>query len=307
MMGHEANAWTRLGTNLEGSSHRGREILEHSELLGWNVRKESLITSSSGLVDPDHFAVVRDHPLLGVDEILGVVGKRYQVVPNDGMVNVLSEIESWDEYVPAAAGSMREGRIVFVTYRLDVALSVSGVEDVDVYLSVLMSHDGSLPATIMVTPVDHASGALLNPDMYSGVVTPVTKTRTMPVTEGDAEAFANRARENIRTYVDRFENWSKGLPACISSLEVFEILEDLFGTESKTAGWETRARERVDTIMREFPPGTVINPWEVFLAVCRYQDFLREVRPREALEHDQARAVGAIFDTKIKTKTFDAL
>src|SRR5699024_2486392 len=105
------------------------------------------------LAVPDAYATVRTHPETGRPDVLGVVGARYQPFPNEQLTGTLDAIvdESGAHY--ETAGSLRQGREVFVTIPLPQTMTVPGTDELDLYSAALNSHDGSTAMRLLVSPV----------------------------------------------------------------------------------------------------------------------------------------------------------
>ncbi|GGM73662.1 hypothetical protein GCM10012275_50500 [Longimycelium tulufanense] len=153
-------AWHQLGT-VTPYGLSAREVMEVAHLGGWNVRKIRLMgyeQAGSGIQTVPvrgQFAVVRDHPITGEMESLGdaVVGAGYRHIQNEEHAEFLDVLvrEAGAEF--ETAGSLRRGRQVFVTMKLPEGLRVAGVDDFDLYVAALNSHDGTSAFRVLITPV----------------------------------------------------------------------------------------------------------------------------------------------------------
>lgn len=104
------------------------------------------------LTVPDKFATVRTNPFTGQPEVLGVVGRDYTVVQNDANAAFLNALVDESGAHFETAGSLRDGRQVFITMKAPEGLLIGGQDAVDQYLVATNSHDGTKAFSVMVTP-----------------------------------------------------------------------------------------------------------------------------------------------------------
>lgn len=150
------DAWHRLGI-VTDSAMNAREALEAANLANWNVRKEALqVACEDGgrPLDVDSaFATVRTSPWTQKPEVLGTIGKLYRPIQNEEHCELLDTLVDESGAHFETAGSLRGGREVFLTMKLPEHLRVGGVDDLDMYIAALNSHDGSGSFRFLVTPV----------------------------------------------------------------------------------------------------------------------------------------------------------
>lgn len=155
------DAWHRLGQSVNHTM-TAREALEAAHLAGWNVRKMPLqvalepvvtadgVSTPAPLSVPDHYATVRDNPIVpGRIDVLGVVGSKYEPLQNEASCDLLNALTDQGGAVFETAGALRGGRETFVTMKLPEAMTFDGVDGskdrTEFYLAALNSHDGYLP------------------------------------------------------------------------------------------------------------------------------------------------------------------
>jgi phage/plasmid-like protein (TIGR03299 family) len=152
------DAWHRLGV-VTADCMTAQEAMTTALLGGWNVRTAALQAvelSADGvqvLQVPDQVATVRTNPITGATDLLGVVGKDYKVIQNEECAELINLLVDESGAHFETAGSLRGGRQVFLTMKLPTSLRLAGVDDVDLYLAVTTSHDGSAALRIDATPV----------------------------------------------------------------------------------------------------------------------------------------------------------
>ncbi|WP_144120944.1 DUF932 domain-containing protein [Catellatospora sichuanensis] len=152
------DAWHRLGT-VTTDAMTAEQALSTALLAGWNVRKArlqavDLTADGVTILDvPDYQATIRTHPVTGKPDLLGVVGTDYKVIQNEECTELINLLVDESGAHFETAGSLRGGRQVFLTMKLPRTLRVAGVDDIDLYLAVTTSHDGSAALRIDATPV----------------------------------------------------------------------------------------------------------------------------------------------------------
>lgn len=149
------DAWHKLGQVLP-DTFTASAALEHGMLAEWNLRKQPLLAQledGSTIPVADRFAVVRDNPVTGLGESLGVVGSAYKIVQNEQLTGVLDTLVDESGAHFETAGAIDGGRKVFVTMKLPGHIKVGGVDPVESYLAAMTSHDGTTSTVLMVTPV----------------------------------------------------------------------------------------------------------------------------------------------------------
>ena len=96
---------------------------------------------------------VRTNPVTGATDYLGVVGRDYTPVQNEACAELLDLLVDASGAHFETAGSLRGGRRVFITLRLPDGIRVAGIDDLDLYLALSTSHDGSTALRVDATPV----------------------------------------------------------------------------------------------------------------------------------------------------------
>lgn len=139
--------WHGLGKVLENPPDSEEALIQAG--LAWAVEKRPIfIENGRGMQEiPEQFATVR----MTDNKVLGVVGKAYHVIQN-------MEAFRWTDSLLGegckyeTAGSLREGRRVWLSAKLPEPLKVLG-DDVDMYFVFSNSHDGSSCVRVAITPI----------------------------------------------------------------------------------------------------------------------------------------------------------
>ena len=152
------SAWHQLGT-ITDDCMSAEDVMVKACLGGWNVRKiaiQGMEITERGVtkVDAgDKYMTVRSNPLTGATEYLGIVGADYRVVQNEQVTETLNLLVDESGAHFETAGSMREGKSVFVTMKLPEAMRIADVDDIGLYLAATTSHDGTASLRLDGTPV----------------------------------------------------------------------------------------------------------------------------------------------------------
>ncbi|MFI1995664.1 DUF932 domain-containing protein [Actinoplanes sp. NPDC020271] len=153
------SAWHQLGTVTQNTM-RAEEIMAAAKLGDWGVR--TIRTVGIDIVDgvevqipaDDKRMTVRRNPVTGAIEYLGIVGTDYTVVQNEQCADMLDQVV--DQVGGAhfeTAGSLRRGKSVFVTMKLPDAMTIAGVDRMDLYLIGTTSHDGTAALRVDASPI----------------------------------------------------------------------------------------------------------------------------------------------------------
>ena len=303
-------AWHQLGVTLP-SEFTAEEAMKFGRLGGWNVRKTPLMASveETGelLAVPDRFAVVRDNPVEPRQDVLGIVGNRYEILQNEELTGLLDTLVDESGAHFDTAGAIKGGRWVFVTMKIPNCIKIGGVDPVDQYLAAMTTHDGSLPTTVMVTPVRIVCQNTLN--LAFGQAKNTLKVRH---TRGAQKLLIQQAREALDFsygYLDEFQKEAEMLINTTMTQSTFEqIITKEFGAdEDAPKAVQTRAEDRLDDMVELFSQsytqeGIRDTAWAGLNALTEYADHMLDVRTGEDGDDDEARARKAIFDPGFKNR-----
>jgi phage/plasmid-like protein (TIGR03299 family) len=138
--------WHHAGTVLD-HVFTAREAIEFGGL-DFTVEKQKLITER-GLDVPDYFATVREDN----SDVLGLVGKDYTIVQNRDVFSFFDCIVGAGNAYYETAGCLGKGGVLFITAKLPKQIVIGKDGEIDNYLVLCSSHDGSLAITAFFTPV----------------------------------------------------------------------------------------------------------------------------------------------------------
>lgn len=87
------------------------------------------------------------------NDIFGVVGSRYTIVQNRDAFKFFDNIVGEGEAIYETAGALGNGEVIFITAKLPGYISVQNKDDIEKYLLLTSSHDGSGAIQAMFTPI----------------------------------------------------------------------------------------------------------------------------------------------------------
>lgn len=284
------DAWHRLGTTVAARAFTAEEAMRLGHLGGWDVRTVPLTATEvtergvTSVEVPDRFATVRTNPWTGQPEPLGVVGSVYQPIQNEEHCDILNNLVDVSGATFDTAGSLRGGRQVFVTMKMPQGITVAGVDQVDVYLAALNSHDGSQAFRLLVTPVRvvcaNTQAAALGNNVASVAI------RHTATAQGRIAA-ARDALGLTFEYVAAFEAEAEALVnQAATDAQFVQITRGLFGwNEDPTRAQARRQREREDTLLSLWADagtqaGIRGTAWAGTQAVVEYVDHFAPVRAK---------------------------
>lgn len=148
---NEVESWHKLGSVTTGLKS-AEEIIRLSGL-DFEVAKRPLYIEGDDIFETSydevqgHFATVRTD----VNKALGIVGKKYEVIPNTEAFRFFDGVIGKDNIKYETAGALRGGRVIYVTAKLAEPMLVNGKDPHNMYIVFTNSHDGSSAVRAFVT------------------------------------------------------------------------------------------------------------------------------------------------------------
>jgi len=275
-------AWHQLGTVLPGA-FTAQEAMSYGHLGGWNVRKSPLIVAETGEPAPDAYATIRDNPLTpGRVDVLGVVGSQYHPVQNEEMSDILDTLVDESGAIFDTAGSLRDGKQVFLTMKMPGHLLVGGVDAHEMHIAAVTSHDGNGSFTLLVTPVRIVCANTLSAAL--GSAKNVIRMRHTPGIRRNLIDDARHALDLTFDYLDGFQaEADRMINATLTETRFEEIMSAEFASISEVPHAVARAQNKVDDLVSLFADaqtheavrGTV---WAGYNALVEWADHYQEAR-----------------------------
>jgi phage/plasmid-like protein (TIGR03299 family) len=194
---------------------------------------------------PSHFATMR----MDTHEVLGVVGKDYQVVQNADAFTFFDSIVDGDGILYETAGVLGKGERVFITAKLPDYIRVGKDDIIEKYLFLTTSHDGSGSITAAFTPVRIVCNNTLNAAMRNN-----SNAVRIRHTSGAKERLetAHRVMGMSNTFSQQlegvFNNWSK---VRITDPELKKLIQLAMCPNKETLGYlKTGNEEDLSTLYK---------------------------------------------------------
>jgi hypothetical protein len=128
-------AWHGLGQVLSNPATAEQAIREAG--LDFNVEKQKIYLADGSEI-PNKYATVRSD----VNRPLGVVSNRYEVLQNVDAFKFFDAVVDRDEAVYHSAGVLGQGERVWIMAKMPEHISIGGIDDVNVYVTLVSGHDG---------------------------------------------------------------------------------------------------------------------------------------------------------------------
>src|SRR2546422_133870 len=145
--------WHEKGVPLNGLATAAKCIKAAG--LDWGVAKIPIRTDDPGALPiPDRMVIVRtDLALDDPRRILGVVGAEYEPLQNWEAFGFFDRIVDRNEAIYETAGAIDDGRRIWLLAKLPKLIQVVEGDNVQPYVLLANSHDGTLMVHIKFTPI----------------------------------------------------------------------------------------------------------------------------------------------------------
>jgi len=151
--------WHGLGTILDNPA-TSEEAINYAGL-NYQVDKvpNYAFMGTDFIKTPGSYSTYR----MDTNDILGdKVGSKYEVVQNTDAFSFFDAIVGEGEAIYETAGALGKGETVFIAAKLPDYIRVSNTDDIEKYLLLTMSHDGSGAIQTMFTPIRVVCNNTLN-------------------------------------------------------------------------------------------------------------------------------------------------
>lgn len=284
--------WHGLGTILQEVATASEAI--QAAQLDWAVSKRPLRTTD-GLDVPRAFATVRED----TNEVLGVVGEFYTPLQNAEAFRFFDQVAQDPNGAKYhTAGSLHNGRKVWILAKLSSFVEVSDRDVVEEYLLLSNSHDGSSAISVLWTPVRVVCQNTLNAALGG------PSKRFAHYHIGRVADRVNQAQDilGIARYAhdDFLENVTALRNIKPTKAQVDEVLAKLYPypeSEEQTPGLKA-ARTRTDGIRQQITDmfrtsetcttkGAKNTGWGLYNALTEYSDHFRGGKPGDDAKVDR--------------------
>lgn len=142
--------WHGLGEAVQGAATAKEAIVAAG--LDWEVELRKVYTTNekgNKILIPGNFAVVRDSD----ESVLGMVKSRYTPFQNREAFAFADNLVDSDEAKYDTAGSLRGGKVVFLSMEVPDHIMVGGEDAHNMYILLRTSHDGTKAIGVYVTMI----------------------------------------------------------------------------------------------------------------------------------------------------------
>ncbi len=216
--------WHGLGRIIEDAPDSIAAIKQAG--LDWEVTPESVYLDKSPDAIPNYFANVRSDNR----KVLGIVTDRYSIVQNQEAFAFTDALIGEGEVTYETAGSLREGRQVWMLARMNREFNILG-DKVDPYICFTNSHDGTGAIRVLMTPVRVVCNNTLNMALRNN--SRQWSTRHV----GDIAAKLAEAKRTLglaTAYLEELDNQANMLAdIAINEFKVREIVNELLPIDAK--------------------------------------------------------------------------
>lgn len=324
------DAWHHLGQYV-GHAMTAHEAMTAAHLANWNVRKMPMVIPQEPRLSPEgvsavppvpvtgRYATVRDNPITGAVEYLGVVGEKYTPFQNEKSCELLDALVGESGAHFETAGALDGGRSTFITMALPEDMVFDGRDGQPDrsrwMIAALNSHDGTSAFRFLVTNI-----RIVCANTQTAALASAKASFSIRHTQGGHGLIA-QARDALKLtyrYMAEFERQAAELYArSITVEEVTTFAHSLFGVSDAPSAASARTRsEHAAKVVQLFRSSPTIAPiagtrWGAYNAVTEYTDHVQRVAgARTAAAASHARALRALTSgstQKLKSDAFTAL
>ena len=283
-------AWHKLGEVTEGAL-TAEDALKIAQL-DWRVYKATEPVTTTVLTDDGvatlpvegKFATYRNHPKLGV-QTLGIVGNQYEPVQNAEAFAFLSLLV--DEHGAAfeTAGSINDGKQVFISMKMPKDVLVGGEDMIESYVVCTTAHDGTGAFQVVVTPIRVVCQNTLNMALGRGGA----RQRYAMKHTRNVSSRVHQARETLGLtfrYMEAFEKKAEELIAQELSDKQFAAFAKKLvvpgrETERSASNAENRQRELMALWRADTQANIQGTRWAAYNTVAEWVDWARPVKGKD--------------------------
>ncbi|MCP2339182.1 DUF932 domain-containing protein [Actinomadura rupiterrae] len=299
-------AWHGLGQIIPGGISDIDEVLRLAGI-AWQVERRSVRYSVDGEIRtvPDAYVTVRDD----THAPLGVVGGKYREIQNRSLFRFLEDLVGQQGVVWESAGSLRDGRKVFVSMRVPQAVTIDpgGLDDtIELFLVAINSHDGTSTAQTVVTPwrpvCANTERFAVRDAQYRWTIRHTSRAL-------DRLEEARRTLGLTSAYAARFGAEETALARTDLAVNEFDrVISDLWEPASaddpqRTRTNDTRRRDTLHAMYRTEAERAGRTAYAAERTITDYLDHVAPRRPGKSMTEEIARATAALEGTDDDVKT----
>ncbi len=208
------------------------------------------------------------------------MGNRYTPVQNLQAFSFLNAVADESGAVFETAGSIDNGRKVFMTMKMPEGLQIGGQDAIDLYLMAWNTHDGTSAFNLLVTPIrvvcQNTLTAAINNAKSNYAL------RHTPGVNGKIQA-AREALKLTFKYTEEFEKLAENLISqSMTDKEFVKLVENVFPIDEESQRATTIAETARGTLMGLWKAPTQANiantKWAAYNAFIEYSDWASPIR-----------------------------
>ena len=209
MMYYGEIPWHGLGTRLQKPATSEEAIVAAG--LDWEVVKKPVyVKLDKRFQVKDTFAMVRKDKWQNNEcDLLGVVGKNYTPVQNKDAFNFFDSIVGDKKAIYHTAGSLSNGKIIWILAKLPGYIRVVGNDISEKFLLLSNSHDGSSMVQIKFTPIRVVCQNTLTIAMNKGETLKVKHSRDVKDRLKQASELLGIVNDKYETIERSFKNMAR--------------------------------------------------------------------------------------------------
>lgn len=285
-VGAREPAWHRLGKVYEDQDGlRTKDVLadlDAGQIVGIPVQGTLLTPDGVTLVeDPTKKMTVRVRSTGPVP--LGVVSAEYGIVQEQEAFEFGDNLIDSGEALISSAGLLDGGRRAFCCWKLPSNIIIGGTDEIDLFLLIALSHDGSLALTAAATPIRVVCQNTLTLGLAQAAhVWRVRHTAKAPM----KIAEARRALEMTHAYMEAFQAEAEALISAKMTKRQYEtVVKKLFGTKTEANDgklafklWERKVETVMGLWAADTQEGIKNTAWGALNALTEFGDWGRATR-----------------------------
>lgn len=288
----------RFGTKIDQNISSAQEALELTGLT-YQVRKEALYLANGDMVR-NRYATVRTD-IDGPDSILGIISRGYQVIQNSEVLSIFDPLIESKQLVYERIGVLGNGYRMWMLIRLPDPMIIRGNDEVNKYILVTNSFDGSLSVNIKLTAIrvvcSNSIGFALGSSGENIHIRHIGATTYQEKLE-----LARNMYGQIQTKYDEIERNMKQMSLReISDQQLLKYVESLVFNGKNENQVSAKAINKRDRIMALADIGYGNGQgtlWDAVNAVTQYVD--HDTRPKKYIE-----SIWFGSGSKLKTRAYD--
>jgi len=267
--------WHKKGTKLIDIPTSERAIIAAG--LDWDVRKEKVyfddtLNSKSGCYYSikNVSAIVRNDKT-GAESVLGIVGKRYTPVQNKNAFNFFDSIVGEKKAIYHTAGSLEDGKIIWILAKLPDGISISGNDEVELYTLLSNRHDGKRSLIVQPTPVRVVCNNTLNLALVERKQRMTFRHTTNIETQMKMAALS--LNHSLETFSKTKEAYKLIASKSVDSVKLNEYFEEVLSIEEFSNKKNAKKNRLVNVFDHDVSTNS-LNPslWIAYNAVTYWSD-----------------------------------